>query len=319
MILAGDIGGTNTRLAFFDGPQPRDIQVFHSAAYPTLSAIAKEYLAAHNQQIEAACFGIAGPVRKGVVEATNLPWKIRVDQLASDLGLKQVRLLNDLEANAHGIAALSDADFAVLRDTPAEPRGNRALIAAGTGLGEAGIVALNGDHVPFASEGGHADFAPRNSTEVALYEYLAGHFGHVSYERILSGPGLLNAYNFFRDTKRAEEPSWLAQEIAAGDPAAVIAHNAAGNELCGMALHLFVSVYGAEAGNMALRLLATGGVYIGGGIGPKILEKLKEPAFLQAFDEKGRISKLLETIPVRVILNDKTALIGAGRVALRIK
>jgi len=319
MILAGDIGGTNTRLALFEGPEPRNIQVFHSASYPTLAAIAREYLAAQGQRVETACFGIAGPVRNGAVEATNLPWKIHAAQLAAELGLAQVRLLNDLEANAYGIDALPDSDFAVLRGAPADPRGNRGLISAGTGLGEAGLIPVDGSYVPFASEGGHADFAPRNAVEIALWEYLARRFGHVSYERILSGPGLVNVYNFFRDAGAAQEPSWLAQEIAAGDPAAAIARNADRNELCRMALNLFVSVYGAEAGNIALRTLATGGVYIGGGIAPKILPKLREPEFLRAFDDKGRVARLLESIPVRVILNDKTALIGAGRVALGIK
>lgn len=318
MILAGDIGGTNTRLAFFDGPEPREIQVFPSASYPSLATIAREYLDAHGERVEAACFGIAGPVRHGMVEATNLPWKINSAQLAADLGIQQIRLLNDLEANAYGIAALGDKDFAVLRQADADAHGNRALISAGTGLGEAGMVAIEGEYVPFATEGGHADFAPRNATEIALLEYLAERFGHVSYERILSGPGLVNVYDFFRDTNRAEEPPWLAQEIAHGDPSAAVARNADKQELCAMALHLFVSVYGAEAGNIALRTLATGGVFLGGGIAPKILAKLREPAFLTAFNEKGRVAKLLEAIPVRVILNDKTALIGAGRVAMGI-
>lgn len=319
MILAGDIGGTNTRLALFDGPQPREIQVFPSARYPTLDAIVVEYLTAHPQTVEAACFGIAGPVRHGIVEATNLPWKIHVEQFAAEIGIKNLRLLNDLEANAYGIAALGDSDFAILREGENDPRGNRAMVSAGTGLGEAGLIAIDGHHVPFASEGGHADFAPRNPAEVALFEYLAQRFGHVSYERILSGPGLVNVYDFFRDSGRAEEPQWLAHEIAAGDPSAAITRNAEKSELCAQALNLFITVYGAEAGNIALRLLATGGVYLGGGIAPKMIGKLREPAFLKAFDDKGRIGKLLETIPVRVILNDKAALLGAGRVALGLR
>lgn len=318
MILAGDIGGTNTRLAFFDGPEPQEIQVFQSAAYPGLAAIAKEFLGAHHRKIDAACFGIAGPVRQGEVEATNLPWKVSAAQLAAELGVKQVRLLNDLEANAHGIAALGEKDFVVLRAGDADPRGNRALLSAGTGLGEAGLISIDGAYVPFATEGGHSDFAPHNATEVALFEYLAARFGHVSNERILSGPGLVNVYNFFRDTGRASEPPWLAQEIAAGDPSAVIAQHAGDNDLCAMALAQFVRIYGAEAGNLALRMLATGGLYVGGGIAPKILKKLREPAFLEAFDQKGRVANLLESIPVRVILNEKTALIGAGRVAMGI-
>lgn len=316
MILAGDIGGTNTRLAFFDGPAPREIRVFPSASYAGLADIAREYLAAHGERVEAACFGIAGPVRHGAVEATNLPWRVHDSQLASDLEIKHVRLLNDLEANAYGIAALGEKDFAILRDVKADPHGNRALLAAGTGLGEAGMVWINGDYVPFPSEGGHSDFAARNPTEAALFEHLSERFGHVSNERVLSGPGLVNIYGFFRDAHRADEPAWLAEEIANGDPAAAIARNAEKNDLCSRALDLFVSIYGAEAGNIALRMLATGGVYIGGGIAPKILERLRGPAFLAAFDDKGRVRNLMESIPVRVILNDKAALIGAGRVAM---
>ena len=316
MILAGDIGGTNTRLAFFDGPQPSQIEVFPSAEHAGLGEIAKKYLAAHGQKIDAAVFGIAGPVRNGVVEATNLHWVVSACELASDLGIKQVRLLNDLEANAHGIAALSDSDFVVLHPGDPAASGNRALISAGTGLGEAGLLALDGDYVPYATEGGHVDFAPGNATEIALLEYLSGRFGHVSYERVLSGPGLVNVYEFFRDTGRAKESPALAREIASGDRSAAIARNVENEEICALAVDLFIGVYGAEAGNLALHTLATGGVFLGGGIAPKILPRLRLPQFLKAFTSKGRISKLLEAIPVRVIRNDKTALIGAGRVAL---
>jgi glucokinase len=316
MILAGDIGGTNTRLAFFDGPQPSLIEVFPSAGHSGLAEIVRKFLDAHHYKVDAACFGIAGPVRNGIVETSNLPWVINERELAAELGLKRVRLVNDLEVNAYGISALGESDFATLQAGAADASGNRALISAGTGLGEAGLVAVKGDYLPFASEGGHADFAPRDAAGIALLEYLLPRFGHVSYERVLSGPGLHNIYEFFRDTKRAEEPAWLAEAIAAGDPSAVIAKNAGKSDLCSLALGQFISIYGAEAGNLALRALATGGVFLGGGIAPKILDRLREPEFLKAFREKGRMSDLLEKVPVRVILNDKTALLGAGRLAM---
>ena len=232
-------------------------------------------------------------------------------------GCPSVDLVNDLEANAHGISVLAPEDFSVLHPGAADASGNRALISAGTGLGEAGLLADDAGYRPYPSEGGHCDFAPQNETESHLLLHLMGRFGHVSYERVLSGPGLYNIYQFFRDTGRAEEPAWLAEEIRQRDPSAVISENALKGscELCVKTMDQFVSLYGAEAGNLALKTMATGGLFIGGGIAPKILPKLKEPGFLKAFTAKGRVSSLLEAIPVRVILNDKTALLGAARLA----
>jgi glucokinase len=322
MILAGDIGGTNTRLAFFEGAadslQQLHLEVYPSPEFSGLVEIVRKFLASHHDAVDAACFGIPGAVVNGRVETTNLPWVVDSRQMAADLGVASVTLINDLLANAHGIALLEESDFVVLSPGVPSSTGNRALIAAGTGLGEAGLVSDgHGSYQPFPSEGGHVDFAPRNDLEMDLLRYLMGRFEHVSYERVLSGPGLHNIYQFLRETGRGEEPPWLAEQIAQGDPSAVISKSAleGTSAICVQALDIFVSIYGAEAGNMALKVLANGGMYVGGGIAPKIIRKLSSTAFMKAFSAKGRASGLLKDIPVRVITNDKTALLGAGRVA----
>ncbi|HEV2689498.1 MAG TPA: glucokinase [Bryobacteraceae bacterium] len=321
MILAGDIGGTNTRLAFFEGTidrlKPLEIEVFPSPQFKGLGEIVRKYLSSRQRPIEVACFGLPGAVVNGQVSTPNLPWKVDSGHLALELGLGRVELINDLFANAHGIALLKQSDFVVLNQGTPSPAGNRALISAGTGLGEAGLLAESGGYRPFPSEGGHSDFAPRNELEIELLRYLMGRFEHVSFERVLSGPGLFNIYQFLRDTGRAKEPPWLAEQVAKGDPAAAVAKSglACKAEIAVQALDIFVSIYGAEAGNLALKVVATGGVFIGGGIAPKIIQKLRDPAFMNAFAEKGRVAALMRNIPVRVITNDKTALLGAGRVA----
>jgi glucokinase len=321
MILAGDIGGTNTRLAFFEGtaqrPVPVLVKVFPSRIHKGLEEILQIFLADNHHPLEAAAFGIAGPVHDGRCQTPNLPWNVDSRSVAQCLGLPSAGLLNDLEANAHGIAVLGPSDFTTLSEGAPDSSGNRALISAGTGLGEAGLVAEGEEYRPYPSEGGHADFAPRTETEIDLLRYLWQRFEHVSVERVLSGPGLFNIYQFFRDTRRSEEPAWLAEEIGKRDPAAVISEHAlkGSSPICGMAMDQFVSIYGAEAGNLALRAMATGGVYLGGGVAPRILSKLQEPVFMKAFQAKGRLTKLVEAIPVRVIMNDKTALLGAARVA----
>jgi len=321
MILAGDIGGTNTRLALFDGgatkPTPAVIEVFPSGTHSGPEEILRKFLSKHNQVVEAASFGIAGPVRNGRCQTPNLPWVVDSASVASVLGLLSVDLVNDLEANAHGISVLGPDDFVVLHAGAADAQGNRALISAGTGLGEAGMLAVGNDYRPYATEGGHCDFAPQDEAEMELLRYLMKRFGRVSYERVLSGPGLYNIYQFYRDTGQFEEPAWLAEELRDRDPSAAISENALKDrsELCVKALDQFVSFYGAEAGNLALKAMATGGVFIGGGIAPKILSKLQGPGFVTAFTSKGRVSSLLEAIPIKVILNDKTALLGAGRLA----
>ena len=322
MVLAGDIGGTNTRLAFFEGTPrrltPVAVEIFPSREHKGLEEIAKTFIAKHQQTPGAACFGIAGAIRDGTVEATNLPWVVRAATLSAELGISSVSLINDLEANAHGIVLLAESDFVTLNAGAPVRGGNRALISAGTGLGEAGLLAeADGSFRPFPSEGGHVDFAPNTEIEIDLLRYLMGRFGHVSCERVLSGPGLLNLYQFLRDTGRAAEPAWLADAIGKGDPSAAVAKSGleGTSEIAVQAIEMFVSIYGAVAGNLALQVVATGGLFIGGGIAPKIIEKLKTPAFLKAFQAKGRVSPLLKDIPVRVITNDKTALLGAGRVA----
>jgi glucokinase len=320
MILAGDVGGTNTRLAFFEGTpdhlEAAVIEIFPSRNHKGPEEIARLFVTKHKHEISAACFGIAGPVRDKRVVATNLPWVVDADRIAAEIGL-DVALINDLEANAHGIAMLQESDFVVLNQGKAVSGGNRALISAGTGLGEAGLLPDTNGYRPFPSEGGHVEFAPRNELEIELLRYLLGRFEHVSYERVLSGPGLFNIYQFLRDTGRGEEPAWLTEALTQGDHSAAVAKSglAGTSAICVQALDLFVSIYGAEAGNLALKVVALGGTFVGGGIAPKILLKLAGPAFMEAFTAKGRISPLLRDIPVRVITNDKAALLGAGRVA----
>jgi glucokinase len=322
MILAGDIGGTNTRLAFFEGTpdrlQPVHIEIFPSPQFSGPAEIVRKFLSAHHDTVDSVCFGLPGAVVKGRVETTNLPWVVDARQMAADLGLPSVTLINDLFANAHGIALLEESDFVVLNPGVPNHAANRALISAGTGLGEAGLYADGrGGYHPFPSEGGHVDFAPRNDLEMDLLRYLMRRFEHVSYERVLSGPGLHNIYQFLRETGRGEEPSWLADQIAHGDPSAAISKSAleGTSAICVQALDIFVSLYGAEAGNLTLKVLATGGLYVGGGIAPKIIRKLSSTAFMKAFSAKGRSSSFLKDVPVRVITNDRAALLGAGRVA----
>jgi glucokinase len=322
VILAGDIGGTHARLAFFDVTDG-DLRLLLSAVYPSqefsgLDQIVARFVATSSRRPDAACFGVAGPVHDGRVRASNLPWVVESQQLADELKIRKAIVINDLEANAWGIAALAGGDVVALNPVQGSPVGNQAVIAAGTGLGEAGMYWDGSQYHVFACEGGHADFAPRNELETELFGYLQARFGHVSYERVASGPGLVNVYRFLRDSGRGAEPQWLVDEMSNGDPAAAISH--AGVEgkcpLCEQAVDIFVSVYAAEAGNLALKLMATGGVYLGGGISPKMLPKLSQPQFMQAFTDKGRLRGLMESIPVRVIVNDQAALLGAARCAL---
>jgi glucokinase len=321
MILAGDIGGTNARLALFDvSNKPFQLisaSVYPSRNYPGLDEIVSKFVEETNAHPTVACFGIAGPVRNGRVEASNLPWLIDSKNLASELKITDAWLINDLEANAWGIGALDAKDVVTLNQVKGETIGNRAVISAGTGLGEAGMYWDGKEHRIFASEGGHSDFAPRDELETDLLRYLHGKFGHVSFERIVSGPGLVNVYHFLRDTGRGKEPQWLTDEMQRSDPAAAISKAAlAGKDpLSEQALDVFVSIYGAEAGNLALKIMATGGVYLGGGIAPKLLTKLAGPLFMHAFVSKGRMQPLLESIPVRVITNTNAALLGAARCA----
>jgi glucokinase len=322
MILAGDIGGTHARLAFFQSKNghltPVAEGVFPSRDHSGLDEIVGQFVAQQSLRPDVACFGVAGPVRNGKVETSNLPWTVEASRLAGELHLPSTMLINDLEANAWGIASLGDQDQVALNRVKGMPVGNQGVISAGTGLGEAGLFWNGNGYEIFASEGGHCDFAPRTELEIELLRYLVARFGHVSFERIVSGPGLVNVYNFLRDTHRGEEPQWLTDELAQGDQAATISRAAVAgkNVLAEHALDLWISIYGAEAGNLALKLMATGGVFLGGGIAPKIVSKLSGLLFMQAFVSKGRLQPLLESIPVKVITNDKIALFGAARYAV---
>jgi len=320
MILAGDIGGTKTNLGLFKtadgGLTLHAQQSYPSREHVGLEAIVNKFVEGRSVPVTAACFGVAGPIVDGQVVTPNLPWIVSVAALGRTLNLESVTLINDLEATAHGIAALKPDEFFTLNEGISMP-GNAAMVAAGTGMGVASLFWNGKRHVPSASEGGHIDFASRNLLESEMLRYMQKKYSRVSLERIASGPGLFNIYDFLRASGYATESPEVAARFATEDPSGVISKAALAGEcrMCVKALDLFASIYGAFAGNIALVLKAIGGVYIGGGIAPKILEKLKDGTFIGAFMEKGRMSSLVATIPVRVILNDKTALLGAARVA----
>lgn len=321
LILAGDIGGTKTNLGLFDIVDGtialRREQSYSSRNYSGLESIINEFTSGAGD-VTAACVGIAGPVIEGRSTTTNLPWIVESQSLASLLKLNSVALINDLEATAHGIAELRPDEFVTLNEGTLEP-GNAALIAAGTGLGTASLFWDGRELTPSASEGGHVDFAPRNQLEIQLLQEQLARHQHVSVERVLSGPGLYVIYEFLRDIDYAKEQPAIVERFKDRDPSSVVANAAlAGeSELCAKALDMFAGIYGAVAGNVALQLKAIAGVYVGGGIAPKIIEKLKDGTFMKAFTNKGRLSSLLEAVPVRVIMNDKTALLGAASVAAK--
>jgi glucokinase len=320
MILAGDVGGTKVHLALYDFINGK-LEYSRDARYPAkeysgLEEIVREFLGA--VKVTAACFGVPGPVRDGRLRLTNLPWTLDSRELSVSLGINHVFLINDLEANGYGVAELASDQIYVLSEGDASQIGNRALLAAGTGLGE-GLLIWNGhSHIPYPCEGGHTDYAPRNEDEIDLLRFLKQKYnGRISFERVLSGMGLTNIYEFLREVRGMAEPVWLAERMAAEDPNAVITELAlaAKSEICEKTLDMFVSAYGAEAGNLALKLLSVGGVYIGGGIAPRILEKLKDGTFMKAFTDKGRLSQLLINMPVRIILESRAALLGAAAYA----
>jgi glucokinase len=320
MILAGDVGGTKVHLAlydFVDGKleSSRD-ERYAAKNYSGLEEIVREFQGADT--VTAACFGVPGPVRDGRLRLTNLPWTLDSRELAVSLGVTHVFLINDLEANGYGVEELSADQVYTLSEGDSSQMGNRALIAAGTGLGEGLLIWDGRTHTPYPSEGGHADYAPRNEDEIDLLRFLKQKYnGRISQERVVSGPGLTNIYEFLREVRGIDEPAWLAERMAAEDPNAVITElaMAAKSEICEKTLDMFVSAYGAEAGNLALKLLSVGGVYVGGGIAPRILEKLKDGRFMKAFTDKGRLSQLLVNMPVRIILESRAALLGAAAYA----
>jgi glucokinase len=318
MILAGDIGGTNARLAFFEpgngSPRLVSEHVFPSRQYTEFEEIASQFLKDSSIRPDVACFGIAGPVQNGQVETSNLPWIIKQSRLAKEMRVPATFLINDLEATAWGIGGLNPTDLTSLNRVPAAA-GNQAVVAPGTGLGEAGLFWDGTRHHVFACEGGHADFAPQGELQIELLRFLSARYGHVSYERILSGPGLVNVYEFLQGKKQTTPatPSQAANEITAQAISEAALNGS--DPSAGEALDVWISVYGAEAGNLALKAMALGGIFLGGGISPKILPKLTGPKFMEAFLNKGRLRPVLENISVQVITNDKAGLLGAARYA----
>jgi len=321
VLLAGDIGGTKTRLALYEEANGalnlEQSTLYDSKSASTLEELVIRFLKANgNPDPRAACFGVAGAVVGGQVRTTNLPWRVSETGLASELRIPRVRLLNDLEAAAHGVIAISDpASLLTLQrgNPPSEPHA-LTLVSAGTGLGVA-LMWWNGSAYEVApSEGGHCDFAPQDEVEDALLAWLRPQFGHVSYERLVSGPGLVNLYRFLRAYRNVPEPAWLSQRIGDADPAPAIAAAALAGEddVCDETLTRFVRIYGAAAGNYALTALAVSGVFLGGGIAPKILPRLKNGPFLDSFVAKGRFAEALRKIPVHVVLAPDVALLGAA-------
>lgn len=319
MIIAGDIGGTKTNLALFEEEEGKyafsHFMTFPSQKYD-LKTILNEFIQSCQplDRLQKGCFAIAGPVKEGVCRATNLPWLVSEAELAKILDIRTVYLINDLEANAHSLEILSPDSFYQLYPGKGQPKGNRCVVSPGTGLGEAGLYWDGKRHHPFACEGGHCEFGPRNEIQLDFCRYIFQKFGHASYERALSGPGLHNIYTFFRDERGIEEAAWLKEEMEQDDSGKVITQNGLNekSELCKLTLDFFVSVLGAEASNTVLKFMALGGVYLGGGIPPKIMPKLKEPLFFEGFVDKGRFRELLEEVPIQVILDDKAALKGAA-------
>lgn len=327
MILAGDVGGTKIHLALygFEGGKLKRVrdELFPAHQFPSLDAVVKKFLADEAgvvapEQIAGACFGCPGPVRNGRIQLTNLPWLLDHHELRNALGIQHIFLINDLEANGYGIPELAPEQIATLHEGDAAAVGNRGLVSAGTGLGEALLIWEGHAHRPVPSEGGHCDFAPRSDREVALLRDLREKLnGHVSWERVVSGLGIQNIYAYLRDVEKMEEPPWLRERMKAEDPNAAVGEcgENGSSELCIEALKMFASAYGAEAGNVALKVLAVGGMYLGGGIAPKARKTLAAGGFMQAFLDKGRLSPVLEAMPVRIILDDTCALKGAAAYA----
>jgi glucokinase len=320
-ILAGDVGGTKIHLGLYRAAQGGLIatadRVYPTRDYPNLETVIRDFLNGESR-VAAACCGVPGPVFDGISRPVNIPWEIHEQALTAVMQGAPVRLLNDLEATAWGTLHLTAAETVVLQPGQARQMpANMVVIAAGTGLGEAGLVRIrDGWHV-VACEGGHTDFGPRGEEQEQLLRFLAREFDHVSFERLVSGPGLHNIYRFVVSRAPAQEPGWLVERLRTEDPSAVIGEvGVAGTEPnCARALALFTAIYGAEAANLALKYLALGGVYVCGGIAPKILPALREGGFIRAFLAKGRLRSTLEQIPVRVSLNENVGLLGAAHVA----
>jgi glucokinase len=325
MLLAGDLGATKTSLAIYlpeAGPRyALKEATFASDRYPNLESLVHEFLQQAGVPVKAACFGVAGPVVGGRASITNLGWVMEEQQLAEALNLSAVQLLNDLQAIGYGVPSLGADDLHTLNEGQAVRGGAKAIIAPGTGLGEAFLTWDGRRYESHPTEGGHTDFAPTDELQAGLLEYLLERYDHVSYERVCSGMGLPNVYAYLKDSGYAEEPIWMSEELATAEDVTPIIVNAALSqertcELCQATLDTFVSILGAEAGNLALKVLATGGVYLGGGIPPRIQSALDSGAFMEAFQAKGRFRELMSRLPVYVILNPKVALLGAATCGL---
>ncbi|MBL8058020.1 MAG: glucokinase [Anaerolineales bacterium] len=322
-VLVGDIGGTKTILALYSaetGPyQPRFQKTYASAQYASLEAIVREFLPEANQPVGRACFAVAGPVVDGRAQITNLPWVVDAARLAAEFSLSHIALLNDLEAVAAAVPILRPEDLHTLSAGKPAPAGNRAVVAPGTGLGEAFLTCTDGRYHAHASEGSHVSFGPVGELQIGLLRYMNQQgFGHVSFERVCSGGlGVPHLYAYLKSIQYAEEPAWLAEKLAGSDDPTPIVFEAAQDParpcpLAAATLDLFVAILGAECGNLALKVLATGGIYLGGGISPRILAHLQLPAFLEALRDKGRFREILTQMPVHVILNPQAGLLGAA-------
>jgi glucokinase len=322
IVLAGDVGGTKSALALFDKDDRGGLRLVRDGTLPSrqfasLELAIEQFLAAGERPaIAAVCLGVAGPVVDGKCVATNLPWVIDERVLRAAIPSPRVKLLNDLEVAAHGVLGLPPTELRPLQPGLTRP-GNLVLIAAGTGLGEALIIRDGDRRIVIASEGGHGDFAARGDLEEDLLRYLRKEFGRVSLERVLSGPGLFNVYRFLRDSGWAKESPAVAERMRTTDPPAVVTEMALrkADPLCDKALDVFVSAYGAEAGNLALKALAVGGVLVSGGIAPRIIDRLVAGGFVAAFRDKGRLAPLMESLAINVSLNPRAPLLGAAHVA----
>lgn len=319
-ILAGDIGGTKTHLAIFratpGGVERIRDQKFKSPDYASLQDIIAEFLQGKDEhRPQRICCGVAGPVLDGTVELTNLNWVLSVTDLQQSTGVETVRLINDLEATAFGLAALQPTDFFTLHAGHENAKGNMAILAPGTGLGEAGLY-WNGNHYfPFPTEGGHCDFSPRSGLDFELTQYLQELYGVVSWEKVVAGPGIWDIYQFLRDVKKMEEPKFLAENWATeAHPSARISNAAALNEaeICVHTMKHYVRYLGHEAANLVLKMKATGGLFLGGGIPPKIAGLLQRENFFSHYMDSDRMQHLLETVPIRIINNEQTGLSGAA-------
>ena len=317
VVLAADVGGTKTNLALFQIKDGILISLkeksYPTKTYKSFVEIVHKFHTGKLPTIDGICLGVAGPVTQGRVHGTNFPWEIDSKTICRELYVQSVSLINDMEANAYGLATLQEKDFDTLKYGPGIP-GNAALISPGTGLGEAGLFWDGSHYHPFATEGGHCDFSPRNDSDVEIWQYFQQIYGHVSWERLISGPGIYDMYMLLRRVSREKEPQWLKEKMAKEDPSATITETALEGKdgVCVETLEIFIRFLAIEAAQLALKFKATGGIYIGGGILPKIIKRMNREIFYGNFVQSGRMNSLLQMVPVKVILNERTALLGAA-------